>query len=51
MSKYFAGSYIDLSSNSIALMANYKPNVKLTQYSDSNVTEIKVIAEKHDGRK
>lgn len=45
MSKYFAGSYIDLSSNSIALMANYKPNAKLTQYSGSNVTEIKVVSE------
>ncbi|MDY5041819.1 MAG: GDSL-type esterase/lipase family protein [Eubacteriales bacterium] len=45
MSKYFAGSYIDLSSNSIALMANYKPNVKLTQYGSTNVTEIKVVSE------
>ena len=45
MSKYFAGSYIDLSSNSIALMANYKPNAKLTQYSGSKVTEIKVVSE------
>ena len=45
MSKYFAGSYVDLSSNSIAFMANYKPNAKLTQYSGANVTEIKVVAE------
>ena len=45
MSKYFAGSYIDLSSNTIALMANYMPNAKLTQYSGTTVTEIKVYAE------
>ena len=45
MSKYYAGSYVDLSSNTIALMAQYFPVIGATQYSDSNVTEIKVVAE------
>ena len=45
MSKYFEGSYIDLSSNTIALMANYMSNAKVTQYSDSNVLEIAIVSE------
>ena len=46
MSEYFAGSYLDLSTNTVALMANYMPNAKLTQYSGTTVTEIKVVADK-----
>ena len=46
MSKYFVGSYLDLSTNTVALMANYKSNAKLTQYSEATVDEIKIVAEK-----
>ncbi|MBQ8762318.1 MAG: hypothetical protein IJZ26_03325 [Clostridia bacterium] len=45
MSDYFEGDYIDLSTNTIALMANYMPNAKLTQFGGAVVTEIKVVAE------
>ncbi len=45
MSKYFEGSYVDLSSNTIALMSNYMSNAKLTRYSDAHVFEISVISE------
>lgn len=44
MRSYFDGNYVNLSSSRIALMANYKPNAKLTQYSGTKVTEIKVIS-------
>lgn len=43
--QYFAGNYVDLTTNRIALMANYKPNAKLTQYSGTKVAEIQVVAE------
>lgn len=43
--KYWAGEYVDLSTNTIALMSNFKPNAKLTQYSGTKVTEIQVVAE------
>lgn len=43
--QYFAGNYVDLTTNRIALMANYKPNAKLTQYSGTKITEIQVVAE------
>lgn len=46
MSRYFPGQYLNLSTNRVALMANYMPNAKLTQYSGLTVTEIKVVAEK-----
>ena len=46
MSQYFAGSYLDLSTNTVALMANYMPYAKLTQYGNATVTEIKVVADK-----
>lgn len=42
---YWQGEYVDLSASTIALMANYKPNAKLTQYSGTKVTEIQVVAE------
>lgn len=42
--KYFEGSYID-TSKQIALMANYKPNVKITQYSGANVSEIQIVCQ------
>ena len=45
MSKYFTGSYLDLSTNTVALMANYMPNAGLTQYSGTTITELKVYAE------
>ena len=45
MSKYFAGSYVDLSENRIALIANYMPYSSVTQYSGSKVLKIKVVAE------
>ena len=45
MSKYFEGSYIDLSSNIVALMSNYMSNAKLTRYSEAHVVEISVISE------
>lgn len=43
--KYFEGSFIDLSSKQIALMANYKPNAKITQYSATSVSEIQIVSE------
>lgn len=43
--KYFEGSFIDLSSKQIALMANYKPNAKITQYSATKVSEIQIVSE------
>ena len=46
MSKYFAGSYIDLSENTVALMANYMPYSQVTQYSGTKIVQIKVVAEK-----
>lgn len=45
MSKYFEGFYLDLSSNTIALMPNYVSNAKLTRYSDAHVLEISVVSE------
>lgn len=45
MSKYFEGEYLDLSSNTVALMSNYMPNANMTLYSDSNVTEITLYSE------
>ena len=44
MSKYYPGTFIDLKENTIALMANYMPTIKATQYSGTYVQEIKVIA-------
>lgn len=43
--KYWRGEYVDLSKNTIALMANYKPNAKITQYGGTKVIEIQVVAE------
>ncbi len=45
MARYYAGEYVDLSSNTMALMSNYKPNAGLTQYSGTKVTEIQVVSE------
>ena len=45
MSKYFNTEFADLSTNRIALMANYMPTIAKTQYSGINVTKIKVYAE------
>lgn len=45
MSKYFEGAYVDLSENRIALMANFRPTAKITQYGGIKITEITVIAE------
>ena len=45
MSKYFAGSYVDLSTNTVALMSNYKPNAGVTLYSASKISKISVVAE------
>ena len=36
---------IDLSSNTIALMANYMPTIKATQYSGTKITQLKVVTE------
>lgn len=41
---YWAGEYVDLSTSTIALMSNFKPNAKLTQYSGTKVTEIQVVS-------
>lgn len=45
MSNYFVGRYVDLRQKTIALMANYKPNIQATQYSGVKVTQIKVVVE------
>ena len=45
MSKYFNTEYVDLSENTIALMANYMPTIGKTQYSGATVEKIKVYAE------
>ncbi len=46
MSKYFAHKYIDLTEDKIALMSYYKKNANVTIFSDMEITEITVYAEK-----
>lgn len=43
--KYFEGGFVDVSSKQIVLMANYKPNAKITQYSATKVSEIQIVSE------
>lgn len=45
MSRYFAGEYVDLTSNQIALLNNYQPYAQLTAYSETKITEIQVVSE------
>ncbi len=45
MKKYFDYEYVDLSSNTIALMQYYKPNAQMTIYGNTFVTEIQVVSE------
>ena len=45
MSKYFNTEFVDLSTNRIALMANYMPTIGKTQYSGVKVDKITVYAE------
>ena len=45
MGKYFEHEYVDLSTNTIALMQHYKQNSKMTIYGNATVTEIQVISE------
>ncbi len=42
MSLYFKNGYLDLKDKRVALMANYMPNAKLTQYSEITIKEITV---------
>ena len=44
MSKYFDGSFVDLSENTVAVMSNFMPNAKLTGYSGTKITQIKIVA-------
>ena len=46
MSQFYEGSYLDLSSNRIALMSNYMPKTKATRYSGLKVKTIKVVTDK-----
>lgn len=43
--KYFKGSFVDLSSKQIALMANYKQGANVTQYSGTTVSQIQLVSE------
>lgn len=45
MSKYFEGGYLNLSNSTVALMAYYMPNAKLTLYSGIGVNSIKIVAQ------
>ncbi len=45
MLQHFSGNYVDVSENTIALMANYMPTISKTQYSGAMVSEIQVYAE------
>lgn len=42
MSLYFKNGYLDLSNKTVALMANYLPTIKYTQYSEATISEITV---------
>lgn len=42
MSLYFENGYLDLKNNTVALMSNYMPTAKLTQYSNAKIKEITV---------
>lgn len=43
--QYFKGGFVDLSANVIALMANYKPTAKITQYGGTNVSEMQIASQ------
>ncbi len=45
MKKYFENEYVDVNSNTIALMANYLPTIGKTQYSGSTVQKVSVYVE------
>jgi lysophospholipase L1-like esterase len=45
MKKYFDYEYVDLSSNTIALMQYYKPNAQMTIYGNTTITELQVVSE------
>ena len=45
MQKYFDGRYVDVSTNTIALMGNYMPLTAKTQYSGVKLNALKVYAE------
>ena len=45
MSNYVDTAYVDVSTNRIALMANYMPTIGKTQYSGAKVTSLQVYSE------
>lgn len=45
MRKYYPGGYLDLSSDPVALWAGYMPASQRTQYGNTVVTELRVIAQ------
>ena len=46
MKLYYPGSYLDLTSNQIAIMSSYFPTIGKTQYSGTKISSITIYAEK-----
>jgi hypothetical protein len=45
MQTYYPGQYLDLTSNQIAIMSSYFPNIGKTQYSGTKISSITIYAE------